>query len=90
MKEGRVEILLCLGVNPVYTAPADLDFEKHLQNVPLRVHLGLYQDETAVQCHWHIPKAHYLEAWGERLRLRRHGVSCSTVDRAALQRPFDQ
>jgi molybdopterin-containing oxidoreductase family iron-sulfur binding subunit len=65
MKAGRVEMLLVLGVNPVFTAAADLEFEKHLQTVPFRVHLGLYQDETAVQCHWHIPEAHYLEAWGD-------------------------
>src|SRR5205807_5271981 len=65
MKDGRVDILLILGVNPVFTAPADLEFEKHLQNVKLRVHLGLYQDETAAQCHWHLPEAHFLEAWGD-------------------------
>src|SRR5262249_9168124 len=65
MAAGRVEVLLVLGSNPVFTAPADLEFVRHLQNVPLRVHLGLYQDETAVQCHWHIPEAHYLESWGD-------------------------
>jgi len=65
MKDGKVEILLVLGTNPVFTAPADLEFEKHLQNVKLRVHLGLYQDETAVQCHWHLNEAHYLESWGD-------------------------
>src|SRR5262249_8068549 len=56
-----------LGTNPVYTAPADLEFEKHLQNVPPfgRVHLSLYQDETAVQCGWHLNEAHYLESWGD-------------------------
>jgi hypothetical protein len=26
------------------------------------VHLGLYEDETAELCHWHIPEAHYLVA----------------------------
>jgi molybdopterin-containing oxidoreductase family iron-sulfur binding subunit len=30
-----------------------------------RVHLGLYHDETAEQCHWHVPEAHYLESWGD-------------------------
>jgi molybdopterin-containing oxidoreductase family iron-sulfur binding subunit len=65
MRDGGVEVLLILGVNPVFTAPADLEFEKALQEVRLRAHVGLYQDETAVQCHWHIPEAHYLEAWGD-------------------------
>jgi molybdopterin-containing oxidoreductase family iron-sulfur binding subunit len=29
------------------------------------VHLGLYHDETAERCHWHVPQAHMLEAWGD-------------------------
>ncbi|MGE3806804.1 MAG: TAT-variant-translocated molybdopterin oxidoreductase, partial [Gemmataceae bacterium] len=65
MEAGSVEMLLIVGGNPIFTAPADLEFEKHLRRVPLRVHLGLYQDETAVQCHWHIPEAHFLESWGD-------------------------
>lgn len=65
MDAGKVRVLLLLGVNPVYDAPVDLEFGKRLQKVPLRVHLGLYADETAELCQWHIPEAHYLEAWGD-------------------------
>ncbi len=65
MAGGKVEVLVVLGANPVYTAPADFDFAKAVQRVALRVHLGLYQDETARLCHWHIPEAHYLETWGD-------------------------
>jgi molybdopterin-containing oxidoreductase family iron-sulfur binding subunit len=65
MEGRRVEVLLILGGNPVFTAPADLEFDKALDKVPLRFHLGLYQDETAVRCDWHIPEAHYLESWSD-------------------------
>jgi molybdopterin-containing oxidoreductase family iron-sulfur binding subunit len=65
MDAGRVEVLLILGGNPAYTAPADLRFAERLQWVPLRFHLSLYQDETSRLCHWHLPEAHYLEAWGD-------------------------
>jgi MoCo/4Fe-4S cofactor protein with predicted Tat translocation signal len=65
MKAGRVETLLMLGGNPVFNAPADLNFREHLLKVPLRIHLSLYQDETSELCHWHIPEAHPLEAWGD-------------------------
>jgi molybdopterin-containing oxidoreductase family iron-sulfur binding subunit len=65
MNHGDVENLLILGGNPVYSAPADLDFVKAMQNVKLRMHLSLFQDETSLQCHWHLPDAHYLEAWGD-------------------------
>ena len=65
MAAGEVRLLLILGANPVFTAPADLEFAKHLTNVPLRIHLGLYADETARFCDWHIPEAHFLESWGD-------------------------
>jgi molybdopterin-containing oxidoreductase family iron-sulfur binding subunit len=65
MERGRVELLLILGGNPVYTAPVDLKFAEHLQKVPLRIHHSLYLDETSHQCHWHLPEAHYLEAWSD-------------------------
>lgn len=65
MDAGRVELLAILGGNPVYDAPADLHFGTKLANVAMRVHLGLYPNETAEQCHWHIPEAHHLETWGD-------------------------
>ncbi len=65
MDQGRVDLLLIMGGNPVYTAPADLRFGERLAKVALRVHLGLYDDETSAQCHWHIPEAHPLESWGD-------------------------
>ena len=65
MNAGTVEFLLIIGVNPVYTAPADLKFADAMQKVAVRAHLGLYEDETAALCHWHIPEAHYLETWSD-------------------------
>jgi len=65
MRAGKVEMLVVLGQNPVYAAPADLDFTAALDEVPLRIHLGLYLDETAERCHWHLPASHPLESWGD-------------------------
>ena len=67
MNGGKVDLLVILGGNPVYDAPADLNFADVLKNgkVPLRVHLGLYQNETAELCQWHINQSHELEAWGD-------------------------
>jgi MoCo/4Fe-4S cofactor protein with predicted Tat translocation signal len=62
---GRVQVLFILGGNPVYNAPADLDFTQQLSKVPFRAHLSLYEDETSYFCQWHIPEAHYLEAWSD-------------------------
>jgi molybdopterin-containing oxidoreductase family iron-sulfur binding subunit len=67
IEAGKVDLLIILGGNPAYDTPADLDFASVLKNgkVPLRVHLGLYQNETAELCQWHVNQAHELEAWGD-------------------------
>jgi molybdopterin-containing oxidoreductase family iron-sulfur binding subunit len=41
MQEGRVDLLLVVGGNPVYTAPADLEFAKQFATVRMRIHLSL-------------------------------------------------
>jgi MoCo/4Fe-4S cofactor protein with predicted Tat translocation signal len=65
MKAGKVDVLLIFGGNPVYDAPVDFDFGPALLNVKLRIHSGLYYDETGELCHWHVPATHYLESWGD-------------------------
>ncbi|MVF23943.1 4Fe-4S dicluster domain-containing protein [Methylocaldum sp. BRCS4] len=62
---GTVKTLVILGGNPAYAAPADLEVERILRRVPLRIHWGLYADETAELCHWHIPALHELESWSD-------------------------
>jgi len=65
MHAGRVSTLIILGGNPVYDAPADLDFAGALAKVTTSVHLSEYADETSLKTSWHIPKAHFLEAWND-------------------------
>ncbi len=65
MKAGQVQVLLMLGGNPAYNAPADTQFADALKKVPLAVHLSPTEDETSRLSHWHIPEAHYLEVWGD-------------------------
>jgi MoCo/4Fe-4S cofactor protein with predicted Tat translocation signal len=65
MEAGRVSTLVIVEGNPVFSAPADLGFAKALGKVALRIHLGLYDDETSRLCHWHVAGAHSLEAWSD-------------------------
>jgi molybdopterin-containing oxidoreductase family iron-sulfur binding subunit len=65
MNSGQVEMLLIVGGNPAYDAPADLDFAAAVERVGLRVHLSLYDGETSELCHWHVAEAHPLEAWSD-------------------------
>jgi molybdopterin-containing oxidoreductase family iron-sulfur binding subunit len=65
MMGGKVDVLLVLGANPVYHAPVDLGFAQQMDRVPLRFHAGLYEDETAARCQWHVALAHPLESWSD-------------------------
>lgn len=65
MGAGKVEMLFILGGNPVFTAPADLDFLAKMDRVPLRIHLTSLFDETSARCHWLLPESHYLESWSD-------------------------
>lgn len=65
MSGGEVETLLILGANPVHTSPGDVDFAAALDAVETVIHLGIYEDETAVRCRWHVPQAYFLEAWAD-------------------------
>ena len=65
MNDGQVDLLVVIGTNPVYATPGDIDFSTAMENVALRVHAGLYHDETAELSHWHIPLTHSLEEWSD-------------------------
>jgi molybdopterin-containing oxidoreductase family iron-sulfur binding subunit len=65
MRGGSVETLLVLDANPAYDTPAPLGFADALQRVRFSVHAGLYRDETARACSWHLPLSHAFEQWGD-------------------------
>jgi len=65
LNSGQVNTLVILEGNPVYTAPADLDWAGTQRKARTVVRLGYYEDETFPHCDWHLPAAHYLEAWGD-------------------------
>ncbi|HEX4053589.1 MAG TPA: TAT-variant-translocated molybdopterin oxidoreductase [Tepidisphaeraceae bacterium] len=65
LKAKQIDTLVILGGNPAYDAPTDLDFAGALKNAKTSIHLSLYDNETSHACTWHVPRAHYLEAWGD-------------------------
>ena len=62
LNSGESRLASHLDTNPVYSAPADLNFEKAMDRAKTVAHLGLYVDETAEVVDWHINGAHYLES----------------------------
>jgi MoCo/4Fe-4S cofactor protein with predicted Tat translocation signal len=65
INSGQVSTLVIFDSNPVYTAPADLQFGSALAKVANSIHVGQEEDETAVATKWHVPSAHYLETWSD-------------------------
>ena len=65
MNAGKVDLLVMMGVNPVYEAPADLKFADALSKVATNVQLAAYKNDTTGYCQWHVPQTHYLEAWSD-------------------------
>ena len=65
MAAGSVSALIILGGNPAYNAVDAAKFKSALAKVKISYHLSLYRDETSRACTWHVPKAHYLESWGD-------------------------
>ncbi len=62
---NKVKTLLILGGNPVYDAPVNLGLAEKLAKVEHTIHLTQYSNETSRLCEWQLPKAHYLECWGD-------------------------
>jgi molybdopterin-containing oxidoreductase family iron-sulfur binding subunit len=58
-------VVFLTPANPVYDAPADLNFSKALAKAKTSIHLGDRTNATAYACTWHVPSAHYLESWSD-------------------------
>ena len=65
IKGGSVKTLIVLGGNPVYNAPADLDWSALQKSVPEVIRYGYYADETSALAGTQIAATHYLESWGD-------------------------
>lgn len=65
MQDSNVTTLVIMGGNPVYNAPADLEFASAMEKVGNTIHLSAYMDETSSLAKWHVPQAHFLESWGD-------------------------
>jgi len=76
MNAGKVDMLVILNANPVFTAPVDLDFEAAMGKVDTNVHLSCYRNETTRVSQWHIHAMHYLEMWSD---ARAYDGTCSLV-----------
>jgi len=59
-----VDVVICMGVNPVYDWPGG-NFGTLLEKVKLSVGHGMYQDETLTAGSLALASNHYLESWND-------------------------
>ncbi len=62
---GRVEVLVVIESNPVFTAPVDLNFAAAMARARFKVVLAPSEDETAALADWFVPHSHPFEHWGD-------------------------
>ncbi len=65
LESGSVDTVVISGCNPVYDGPGDSRIGDAIGRAKLALHHGLYVDETAARCGWHLPESHPLESWGD-------------------------
>jgi molybdopterin-containing oxidoreductase family iron-sulfur binding subunit len=64
-EHGAFAAAVFWNANPAYAFPMKPAWTRAVAQIPLKVRIGLYQDETALDCHWSLPEHHWLEAWGD-------------------------
>jgi len=63
MREGRIDVVLIAGANPIFTMPPALRAAESLQRVPFVAWCGEVPDETAAMASLLLPAHHPLESW---------------------------
>jgi Fe-S-cluster-containing dehydrogenase component/anaerobic selenocysteine-containing dehydrogenase len=62
---GNHAVGIFWGTNPAYAFPQPALWKKAIAKVRDTFRIGLYEDETALDCSWRIPENHWLESWGD-------------------------
>jgi MoCo/4Fe-4S cofactor protein with predicted Tat translocation signal len=64
MRAGRVQSLIMIGGNPVYSA-SGMGFEDALRRVEFSLATAIGPSETAQAAHWSLPQRHPFEDWSD-------------------------
>ncbi|MEE8342134.1 MAG: TAT-variant-translocated molybdopterin oxidoreductase [Candidatus Neomarinimicrobiota bacterium] len=65
IKSSDTSTLISIGINPVYSTPKSLQFEKFLNNIEHTIQLSSHVDETSEHVEWHLNQSHFLEEWND-------------------------
>jgi Fe-S-cluster-containing dehydrogenase component/anaerobic selenocysteine-containing dehydrogenase len=62
---GKFAVGIIWGANPAYAFPDRNVWKNAISKIPETYRIGLYEDETALDCTWRLPEHHWLESWGD-------------------------
>lgn len=62
---GDYAVGIFWGANPAYAFPDAGLWKRAVAAIPETFRIGLYEDETALDCVWRLPENHWLESWGD-------------------------
>ncbi len=65
MHDARVETLVVIGTNPVFTAPRSVGFTEAMRRVAFVLALAPSADETMQAATWAVPQTHDWESWND-------------------------
>jgi Fe-S-cluster-containing dehydrogenase component len=63
--QGKFALGIFWGANPAYAFPDASAWKNAVAKIPETFRIGLYEDETALDCAWRLPENHWLESWGD-------------------------
>ncbi len=63
--QGKFALGIFWGTNPAYSFPNAPLWKQAISKIPETYRIGLYEDETALDCLWRLPEHHWLESWGD-------------------------
>jgi Fe-S-cluster-containing dehydrogenase component len=63
--QGKFALGIFWDANPAYAFPNITTWKSAVAKIPATFRIGLYEDETALDCAWRLPEHHWLEAWGD-------------------------
>ncbi len=64
-RQGKIDVLIINGANPVFSLPAAGAFAEALAEIPFIVSLSSFMDETTAMADLILPSHTYLESWGD-------------------------
>ncbi len=67
MENGKVDVLVVLNANPVFSLPEPARFLEALKRVKTVISLSSFLDETTARADWVLPSNTPLESWGDYL-----------------------